>query len=166
MVVVQSLSRVWPFVTPCTVACQASLFFTIPQSLLRLMSTELVMPSNYLVLCHLLLLLPSIFPASGSFPMSWLFTAGGQSIGASASASVHPMNIQDWSPLGWTGLISLQSKGLSRVFSSTTIQKHQFGAQCSLWSTPDPRGITSLNHWGRNNLILHKLFQKTERKSS
>ena len=60
------------------------------------------------------------FPASGSFPMSWFFTAGGQSIGVSASASVLPMNIQDWFPLGWTGWISLQSKGLSRVFSNTT----------------------------------------------
>ena len=66
------------------------------------------------------------FPASGSFPMSQFFASGGQSIGASASASVLPMNIQDWLPLGWTGLISLQSKGLSRVFSKTTVQKHQF----------------------------------------
>ena len=66
------------------------------------------------------------FPASGSFPVSWLFTSGGQSIGAPASASVLPMNIQDWFPLELTGLISLQSKGLSRVFSNTTVQKHQF----------------------------------------
>ena len=66
------------------------------------------------------------FPASGSFPMSQFFTSGGQSIGASASASVLPVNIQDWFPLGWTGWISLQSKGLSRVFSNTTVQKHLF----------------------------------------
>ena len=66
------------------------------------------------------------FPASGSFSMSQFFASGGQSIGVSASASVLPMNIQDWFPLGWTYLISLQSKGLSRVFSSTTVQKHQF----------------------------------------
>ena len=73
------------------------------------------------------------FPASGSFPMSQLFTSGGQSIGVSASTSVLPMNIQDSSPLGWTGWISLQSKGLSRAFSSTTVQKHQFfGTQHSL----------------------------------
>ena len=73
------------------------------------------------------------FPVSGAFPVSQLFASGGQSIGVSASASVLPMNIQDWFPLGWTGLISLQSKGLSRVFSNTTIQKHQFfGAQLSL----------------------------------
>ena len=69
---------------------------------------------------------PQSFPASRSFPMSQLFTWGGQSIGVSASASVLPMNTQDWYPLGWTGWISLQSKGLARVFSSTTLQKHQF----------------------------------------
>ena len=73
------------------------------------------------------------FPESGSFPTSQLFTSSGQSIRASASASVLLMNIQDWSPLGWTGWISLQSKGLSRLFSNTTVQKHQFfGAQLSL----------------------------------
>ena len=69
---------------------------------------------------------PQSLPVSGSFPMSQLFTWGGQSTGVSASASVLPMNTQDWSPLGWTGWISLQSKGLSRVFSNTVIQKHQF----------------------------------------
>ena len=75
------------------------------------------------------------FPASESFPMSQFFPSGGQSIRASASASILPMNIQDWFPLGLTGLISLQSKGLSIVFSNTTIQKHQFfGTQISLWS--------------------------------
>ena len=72
------------------------------------------------------------FPAAGSFQMSQFFTSGGQSIGASVSASVFPMNIQDWFSLGWTGWISLQSKGLSRVFSNTTVQRHQFfGAQLS-----------------------------------
>ena len=76
---------------------------------------------------------PQSLPASESFPMSQLFTWCGQSIGGSASASVLPMNTQDWSPLGWTGWISLQSKGLSRVFSNTTVQKHHFfGAQLSL----------------------------------
>ena len=69
---------------------------------------------------------PQSFPAPGSFPMSWLFASGSQSIEASASASVHTMHSQNWFPLGLTGLISLQSKGLSRVFSSTTVQKHQF----------------------------------------
>ena len=76
---------------------------------------------------------PQSFPASGSFQMSQLFASGSQSIGVSASTSVLPMNIQDWSPLGWTGWISLQSKGISRVFPNTTVQKHQFfGAQLSL----------------------------------
>ena len=79
---------------------------------------------------------PQSLPESGSFPMSQLFTSGGQSIGVSTSASVLPMNTQDWSPLGWTGWISLQSKGLSRVFSNTTVQKHQFfSAQLSSQSS-------------------------------
>ena len=78
---------------------------------------------------------PQSFPASGSFQMSQFFAWGGQSIGVSASVSVLPMNTQDWSPLGWTGWICLKSKGLSRVFSNTTVQKHQFfGTQLSLWS--------------------------------
>ena len=77
---------------------------------------------------------PQSFPESGSFPMNQFFASGGQSIGVSASASVFPMNIQGWFPLGWTGWISLQSKGLSRVFSNTTGKKHQFvSAQTSLW---------------------------------
>ena len=78
---------------------------------------------------------PQSFPASGSFPMSQLFPSGSQSMGFSASTSVFPMNTQDWSPLGWTGCITLQSEGLSRIFSSTTVQKHQFfDALHSLWS--------------------------------
>ena len=78
---------------------------------------------------------PQSVPAPRSFPMSLLFISGGQTIGTSVSASVLPMNIQDWFPLGWTGWISLLSKGLPRVFSSTTVWKHQFfGSQLSLWS--------------------------------
>ena len=78
------------------------------------------------------------FPASGSFPMSQFFMSGGQRIGVSASASVLPMYIQNWFPLGWTGWLSLQSKGLSRVFSNTTVQKHQFfNTQLSLWKLKD-----------------------------
>ena len=88
----------------------------------RIMSSS-VIPFSYL----------QSFPTSGSFPVSQFFTSGGQSFGVSASASVFPMNIQGWSPLGWTGWIFLQSKGLSRVFSNTTVQKHQFfSAQLSL----------------------------------
>ena len=89
------------------------------------MPIESVMPSNHLILCRPLLLRLQSFWASGSFQMSHLFASGGQSIGVSASASVLPMNTQDWSPLGWTGWISLQSKGFSRVFSNNTVQKHQ-----------------------------------------
>ena len=109
--------------TPWTVAHQASLSITNSQNLLKLMYIEPVMPSNHLVLCRPLLLLPSIFPSilSQSFLMSQLFISGGQSIGASASTSALPMNIQDLFPLGLTGLISLQSKGLSRVFSNITV---------------------------------------------
>ena len=81
---------------------------------------------NHLILCHPLLLHCQSFPVSESFQMIQFFTSGGQSTGASASASVLPMNIQDWFPLGWTGWISLQSKGISRVFSNTTVQKHHF----------------------------------------
>ena len=124
-VVVRSLSRV-RLCDPWTAAYQASLSFTICWSLLRLMSIEPVMPSNHFILCCPLLLPPSIFPASGSFPMSGLFASGGQSIGTSVSVSILSMNIQDWFPLGWTGWISLQSKRLSRVFSNTTVQNHQF----------------------------------------
>ena len=120
----QALSHVQLFETPWTAAHQASLSITNSQRLLKLMSIELVMASNHLILCHPLLLPPPTFPKSGSFQMSQFFESGGQSIGVSASASVLPVNIQDWFPLGWTGCISLQSKGLARVFSNTTVQKH------------------------------------------
>ena len=90
------------------------------------LSIESVMTSNHLILCAPFSSCPQSFPASGSFPVSWFFASGGQNIGASASASVLPMNIQGWFPLGLTDLISLLSKGLSRVFSSTKIWKHQF----------------------------------------
>ena len=122
---VQSLSCVQFFATPWTTARQASLSITKSQSLLKLMSIESVMPSNHLILCHLLLLPPSIFSSIRVFPNEsalhirwpkyWSFTF---------NISL-PMNTQDWSPSGWTGWISLQSKGLS-VFSNTTVQKHQF----------------------------------------
>ena len=122
----QSLSRVQLFTTPWTATFQASLSITSSWSSPKLMSKELVIPSSHLILCHPLLLLHRIPSASESFPMSQLFASGGQSIGVSALASVLPKNTQDWSPLGWTSWISLQSKGLSRVFSNTTVQKHQF----------------------------------------
>ena len=123
---VQSLSRVQLSVTPWTAARQVSLSITSSWSLLKLMFIESVTPSNHLILCCPLLLHLQSFPASGSFPMSWLFTSGGQSIGT--SASVFPMNIQGLFPLGWTGWISLQSKELLRVFSNITVQKHHSSA--------------------------------------
>ena len=111
---------------------------SISQSLLKLISIELAMPSNHLILCRPLLLLPSIFPSIRVFPASQFFASGGQRTGASASASVLPVNIQGWFPLGWTSLILL-SKGLSRVFSSTTVQKHQFfGGQSFFGPTLTP----------------------------
>ena len=107
------------FATPWTAACQDSLSIAKSRSLLKLMSIESVIPSNHLILCRPFSSCLQSFPASGSFQMSQLFISGGQRIGVSASTSVLPMNIQDWFPLGLTGWISLQSKGLSRVFSNT-----------------------------------------------
>ena len=129
---VQSLSCVRPFATPWTPARQASLSITnsrvYPNSCPSSWWCHPAISSSVVPFSSC----PQSLPASGSFPMSHLFTWGGQSIGVSASASVLPMNTQDWSPLEWTGWISLQSKGLSRVFSNTTVQKHQFfGAQPS-----------------------------------
>ena len=130
VVAVYSLSHVPLFATLWTAAHQTSLSFTNTRSLLKLMSIESVIPSNHLILCCPLLL---SFSASGSFPMSPLLASGDQSIGA--LASVIPLIIQGWFPLGLTGLISLLSKGLSRVFCGTTPQKHQFlGSHSSLWS--------------------------------
>ena len=113
--------------------------FPVNHQLPELAQTRVHWVGNAIQLSHPLLS-PSppstqSFPASGSFPISQLFASGGQSIAVSASASVLPMNIRDWFPLGLTGWISLQSKGLSRVFSNTTVKKHQFfSAQLSLWS--------------------------------
>ena len=129
---VQSLSHVQLFMTPWTTAQQASLSLTSPR----------VCPSSCLLCqwCHpvisssdTLFFCPQSFPASGTFPMTQLFSSDDQNTGASASAWVLPVNIQGWSPLGRTGWISLQAKGLSRVLSNTTVQKHQFlSAQLSL----------------------------------
>ena len=121
-----SCSVVSNSVTPWISACQAYLSITNSRSSLRLMSIESVMPSSHLILCRPLSSCPQSLPASESFPMSQLFTWGGQSIGVSALASFLPKKCQGWSPSEWTGWISLQSKGLSRVFSNTTVQKHQF----------------------------------------
>ena len=129
---VQSLSHVQLFATPWVSACQASCPSPTPRVYSNscpwswwchpAISSSVIPFSSH----------PQSLPASGSFPMSQHFAWGGQSIGLSASASVLPVNTQDWCALGWTGWISLQAKGLSRVFSNTTVQKHQFfGVQLS-----------------------------------
>ena len=128
---------------------QASLLFTISQSLLRLM---LMMPSNHLILCCSLLLLSSIFPSIRVFSCDQLFKSDGQRFGT--SASVLPVNIQGWFPLGLTGLIFLQSKGLSQVSSSISIWKHQFsGTQPSLWSNSQLYIIT-----GKTIVFTRQIF--------
>ena len=123
---VQSLGHVRLFATPWIAARQASLSITNSWSLHKLTSIESVMPSSHLISVVHFSSCPQSLPASESFPVSQFFTWGGQSIGVSGSTSVLPVNTQDWSPLGWTGWISLQSKGFSRVFSNTTVKKHQF----------------------------------------
>ena len=141
---IQSLSCVRLFVTAWTAAHQASLCITNSLSLLKLLSMESVMPSNLSSsVIHFSFHLQS-FPASGSFQMSQFFQSGGQSIRVSASVSVLPKDIQDWFHLGLTCLIFLQSKGLSRVFSNTTVQNHQFfGAQLLY----NPTLISSYDYW-------------------
>ena len=143
---VQSLSSVQLLVTPWTVACQVSLPITNSWSLLKLMFIKLVMPSNHLILCCPLLLLPSVFPSIRIFSnkSGKDFTSGGQNIGVSASASVLPVTIQDWFSLGWTGWISLQSKELSRVFSNTTVQKINSSVLSFLYG---PTFISMHDYW-------------------
>ena len=127
----QSLSCV-RLVTPWIAARQASLSVTNSRSLLKPMSIELVIPSSHLILCRPLLLLPPIPPSITVFSNESTFCMRWQSTGVLALASFLPKKSQGWSPLGWTGWIFLQSKGLSRVFSNTTVQKHQFfGIQLS-----------------------------------
>ena len=153
VVIVQLLSSVWLFVTPWTTAHQASLSFTISQSLLKLhvcWVSDAIKPFYPLSPTF-----PPVlsFPPAGSFPMSWLFASGGQSIGASASASILPMNIQGWFPLGITGQISLQFKGRSRVFSNTSVQKHLFfGTRPSLWYSSH---IHTWLKWKGESCVLH-----------
>ena len=124
LISVQQLNHTQLFATPWTANWQASLSITNSRSLLKLTSVELVMMSNHLILCRHLLLLPSIFLSIRVFSNESVFPSGVQSIGVTASASVLPVNIQDSFPLALTGLISLQSKGLSRVFSNILVQKH------------------------------------------
>ena len=146
---VQLLSHVRLFATPWITACQASLSITNFQRSLRLTSIESVMKSSHLILCHPFFSCPQSLAASESFPMSQLFAWGGQSTGVSDLASVLPKKSQGWSPSECTGWTSLQSKGLSRVFSNTTVQKHQFfGTQPSHNPT-----LTSLHDHRKNHSL-------------
>ena len=162
LVVVVVITVVSNSLTPRTAALQASLSFPISQSLFKLTSIELVMPSNHQILCDYYLLLPQSYPASGSFLMSWLLTSGGQSIGASTSPSVLPMNIQGWFPLELTGFISLQSKEFSRVFSNTTLRRCEdiLKKNFSLWNpsiTHKCAGRLSLSSMRLASLASHYL---------
>ena len=121
--------------------------------MLKLMSIQSVMSSNHLIFCHLLLSLQT-FPASGFFPMRQFFTSGGQSIEGSASAPVLLTNIQDWFPLGLTGLISLLFKELSRVFSNTTVQKHHYSVLSFLYGPT----LTSIHGYWKNHSIVSKVM--------
>ena len=146
---VQSLNCVRLFAAPLIAARQASLSITNSQISPRLTSIESVMPSSHLILCRPLLLLPQSLPASESFPMSQLFAWGGQRTGVSALASFLPKESQGWSPSEWTGWISLQSKGLSRVFSNTTVQSIN-SSKLSLLHSPT---LTSIHgHWKNHSL--------------
>ena len=145
-----SRSVVWFFAIPWTAACQASLSLTISQSLPKFVSIASVMPSSHLILWHSLLLLPSILPSNRTFPMSQLFASDNQKTGVSASASVLPRSIRSWSLLRLTGLISLLSKGLSGVFSSTTIFE---GINSSvLQLLYGPALTTTHDHWEDHRL--------------
>ena len=141
-VVVQLPSHVWLFATPRTATHQASLALTISRSLPKFMSIASVMPSSNLILWRSLLLLPSILLSIRDFTNE--FASGDQNTGALASASVLPVSIQGWFPLRLTGLISLLSKGLSEVFSSTTVQRHQFLVLCIIYS---PALTNKYDHW-------------------
>ena len=144
---VQSFSHVWLFATPWTAACQASLSINNSQSQLKLMSIEFMMPSNHLILCWPLLLLPSIFPSIRVYSNESVLTWDGQSIGVSASASILPMNIQDWLSLGWTGWISLQSSD-SQKSSPTPQFKSINSSTFSLLYDPT---VTSMHDYWKNH---------------
>ena len=145
---------------PWTAACQASLFITNSGSLLKLMSIESVMPSNHLILCRPLLLLPSIFLSIRAFSNESVLHISGQSIGVSASASVLPMNIQDWFPLGWTGWLSLQSKGLSSSKASILQASAFFIVQVShpYMTTGKTIALTRWTFVGKVMLLLFNML--------
>ena len=152
------LSCVRFFATPWTAACQASLSITNSWSLLKFISIESVMPFNHLILCRPILLLPSIFPSNrtGSFPMSQFFASGDQSIGASASASILPMNIQGLISfrIDWFDLLEVQAT--LKSLSKTTVQKHQFFGTPALTLTHT--NSLSLNNFCSSRVKYHPPF--------
>ena len=145
--IVRLLSRVWLFATSWIAAYQASLSFTISQSSIKLMSIESMMPSNHLILCHPLFLLPSVFRGIRVFSRESALHIRWSKYWSFSLTIILPMNIQGWFPLGLTGLISFLSKGLSRVFSNTTIQKHQFLVLSLLYSPT----LTSIHDYWKNH---------------
>ena len=146
---VQPLGRVWLFATPWTAACQASLFITNSQSLLRLISIVSMIPSNHLILCRPLLTHPQSFPASGSFQMSQFFLSGGQSIGVSASSSVLPMKIQDWFPLGWTLRFPCYPKNSQESSPTPQFKSINYSALRFLYSLT----LTSIHDYWKNHSL-------------
>ena len=145
---VQLLSRVRLFATPWITARQASLSITNSRSSLKLTSIESVMPSSHLILCRPLLLLPPIPPSIKVFSNESTLRMSGQSTGVSVLASFLPKKSQGWSPSEWTGWISFQSKGLSRVFSNTTVQKHQFFV-----AQPSSQSNSHIHTWPQEKTI-------------
>ena len=146
---VEFLSHVQLFVTPWTAACKASLSITNSQRLLKLISIESVISSNHLILCHPLLLLPSIFPSIRVFSNESVFRIRWPKYWSFSSTSVLPMNTEDWSPLGWTGWISLQSKGLSRVFSTPQFKSINSLVLSFLYSLT----LTSIHDYWKNHSL-------------
>ena len=165
---VQSLSRVWLFATPWTAARQASLSITNSWHPPKPMSIESVMPSNHLIFCRPLLLLPPIPPSIRVFSNESTLRMRWPKYWSFSFSLILPENAQDWTPLEWTGWISLQSKGLSRVFSNTTVQKHQFfGTQLSSQSSSHPYMTTgetiALTRWTFVGKVMSLLFNMLSR---
>ena len=149
LVVAQALSCVWLFAIPWTAACQASLSFSILWSLLKFMSTESKMLTNHLILCLPILVLPSIFPSIRVFPVSQLFILGGHSTGASAAASVLPMKIQGWLPLGLTDLSSLQSKDSPESSPAPLLESINSSVHSHLYGPT----LTSVHDYWKNHIF-------------
>ena len=153
LIVVQLPNYVWIFVTTYSATCKSYLFFTIPQSLLKLISIELVMPPNHLILCHPFSFFLQSLSASGSFPISQVFTSGGQSIRVSTSASVLPMNIQDWffSRIDWLDLLVVQG-------TLKSLLQHHCSKPSILWlSAFFMATLTSIHdYWEKQNKTKHR----------